>query len=57
MKLSTAVRRYEEEYLSIKGVDKQQLFHYRALGRFWCEVIGQKTTGDANPRRGTPVDN
>lgn len=40
MKLSESVRRYEEEYLSIKGVDKQQLFHYRALGRFWCEIMG-----------------
>ena len=50
MKLSTAVRRYEEEYLSIKGVDKQQLFHYRALGRFWCEVIGDMELEDITIR-------
>ena len=40
MKMSEAIKRYEEEYLTIKGVDKQQLFHYRALGRYWCEIIG-----------------
>lgn len=40
MKMSEAVRRYEEEYLAIKGVNKNQLFHYRSLGRLWCEIIG-----------------
>lgn len=40
MKLSTAVRRYAEEYLQIKGVDENQLIHVRALGRLWCEIMG-----------------
>lgn len=40
MKLSEAILRYEQEYLVIKGVDKHQIFHYRALSRFWCEIMG-----------------
>ena len=46
MKMSSAVRRYEEEFLQIKGVDKQQIFHYRALGKFWCEIIGDTEISD-----------
>jgi site-specific recombinase XerD len=46
MKMSTAILRYEKEYLVIKGVDKQQIFHYRALGRYWCEIIGDMELKD-----------
>jgi site-specific recombinase XerD len=44
--MSTAILRYEKEYLVIKGVDKQQIFHYRALGRYWCEIIGDMELKD-----------
>lgn len=40
MKLSEAVRRYIDEYLTIKGVDENQLIHTRALGRLWVEIVG-----------------
>ena len=46
MKLSTAVRRYEEEYLSIKGVNKALIFHYRALARYWCDIVGDTELKD-----------
>jgi len=40
MKMSESIKRYEDEYLKIKGVDKQQIIHYRALGKLWCEIMG-----------------
>lgn len=40
MKIREAIQAYIEEYLTIKGVDKQQIIHYRALSRYWCEIIG-----------------
>lgn len=46
MKMSEAIRRYEDEYLQIKGVEKQQVFHYRALGRYWCEIMGDTDISD-----------
>lgn len=46
MKMSTATQRYEDEYLQIKGVDKQQIIHYRALGKLWCEIMGDTDISD-----------
>lgn len=46
MKMSEAIKRYEDEYLQIKGVEKQQVFHYRALGRYWCEIMGDTDISD-----------
>ena len=40
MRLSEAYRRYIGEYLQIKGVDENQLVHFRAGIRIWCETIG-----------------
>lgn len=42
MKLSEAYRRYVGEYLEIKGVDENQLVHFRAGIRIWCETVGDK---------------
>lgn len=50
MRIKEAVRRYEEEYLSIRGVGKNQLFHYRALGKYWCEIIGDTEIEDITLR-------
>lgn len=40
MKISEAYRRYVAEYLEIKGVDLNQITHYRASARLWCEIVG-----------------
>lgn len=40
MKMSEAYRRYVAEYLEIKGVDLNQITHYRASARLWCEIVG-----------------
>lgn len=40
MRLSEAYHRYIGEYLQIKGVDENQLVHFRAGIRIWCETIG-----------------
>ncbi len=40
MKLSEAYSRYIGEYLQIKGVDENQLVHFRAGIKIWCETIG-----------------
>lgn len=40
MKISEAINKYIDEYLTIKGVNKAQIFHHRALARYWVEIIG-----------------
>lgn len=40
MKISTAIKRYIDEYLVIKGTDENQLIHARALARLWVEIVG-----------------
>ena len=42
MTISEAYDRYISEYLQIKGVDKNQVFHHRACLRYWLEIIGDK---------------
>lgn len=46
MKLSEAVRRYIEEYMTIKGVDDNQIVHTKALARFWVDIIGDTELKD-----------
>lgn len=46
MKYSEAHKRYITEYLEIKGVDKNQVFHHRACIRYWCQIIGDKELPD-----------
>lgn len=46
MTFSKAYKRYIAEYLEIKGVDKNQLFHNKACIRYWCEIIGDKELED-----------
>lgn len=40
MKVSEAIKRYNTEYLAIKGVDENQQIHIKALSRLWVEIIG-----------------
>lgn len=40
MRISEAYRRYIGEYLQIRGVDENQLVHFRAGIKIWCETIG-----------------
>ena len=42
MRISEAYYRYIREYLEIKGVDFNQITHYRAAARLWCEIVGDK---------------
>ena len=42
MKMSRAYTRYIKEYLEIKGVDQNQITHYKAGIRIWCETVGDK---------------
>jgi len=42
MKMSRAYARYIKEYLEIKGVDSNQIVHYEAGIRIWCQTIGDK---------------
>lgn len=42
MLLSEAVERYIIEYLIIKGVDDNQVVHYRSMSRLFCEIVGDK---------------
>lgn len=46
MRISEAYYRYIREYLEIKGVDENQLVHYRAGVRIWCETIGDTELRD-----------
>ena len=46
MKISTAYLRYVTEYLEIKGVDMNQIIHYRASARLWSEIVGDKELAD-----------
>lgn len=40
MKVSEAIKRYNTEYLAIKGVDENQQIHIKALSRLWVEIVG-----------------
>ena len=40
MRISQAYHRYIREYLEIKGVDFNQITHYKAAARLWCEIVG-----------------
>lgn len=40
MKISEAIKRYNTEYLAIKGVDENQQIHIKALSRLWVEIVG-----------------
>lgn len=40
MKISEAFLRYISEYLEIKGVDMNQITHYKASARLWTEIVG-----------------
>ena len=42
MKISEAYLRYISEYLEIKGVDMNQITHYKASARLWTEIVGDK---------------
>lgn len=42
MKMSEAHKRYVNEYLEIKGIDRNQRIHYRNSARLWCEIVGDK---------------
>jgi site-specific recombinase XerD len=42
MRISQAYYRYIREYLEIKGVDENQLVHFRAGVRIWCNTVGDK---------------
>lgn len=42
MKISEAFGRYITEYLEIKGVDTNQILHYRASAKLWSEIVGDK---------------
>ena len=42
MKISEAYSRYINEFLLVKGVDKNQLFHFKACQRYLCEIVGDK---------------
>lgn len=42
MKISEAFLRYISEYLEIKGVDMNQITHYKASARLWTEIVGDK---------------
>jgi site-specific recombinase XerD len=42
MKISQAYLRYISEYLEIKGVDMNQITHYKASARLWTEIVGDK---------------
>lgn len=46
MKISVAYMRYINEYLEIKGVDFNQITHYKAAARLWCEIVGDKEIAD-----------
>lgn len=46
MKISEAVRRYIDEYLTIKGVDENQIIHTKALARYWVEIVGDMDLKD-----------
>lgn len=46
MKLSEAYRRYVAEYLEIKGVDSNQITHYKASAKLWCEIVGDLELAD-----------
>lgn len=46
MKLSEAYRRYVGEYLEIKGVDSNQITHYKAASKLWCEIVGDLELAD-----------
>lgn len=40
MRISEAFQRYIDEYLEIKGVDRNQIIHTKALARLWVEIVG-----------------
>lgn len=40
MRISQAYYRYIREYLEIKGADFNQITHYKAAARLWCEIVG-----------------
>lgn len=42
MKISKAFQLYIDEYLNLKGVDKHQIWHYRALGRYASLILKDK---------------
>lgn len=42
MKISEAFLRYISEYLEIKGVDMNQITHYKASARLWTEIVGDR---------------
>lgn len=42
MKISEAYLRYISEYLEIKGVDMNQITHYKASARLWTEIVGDR---------------
>ena len=46
MKISEAYCRYIREYLEIKGTDKNQITHYKASSKLWCEIVGDKELAD-----------
>lgn len=48
MKISEAYRRYVTEYLEIKGVDLNQITHYKASAKLWVEIVGDKELDAVN---------
>lgn len=46
MKICEAYLRYVTEYLEIKGVDMNQITHYKASARLWSEIVGNKKLSD-----------
>lgn len=40
MKISEAFNLYIRDYLELKGVDKHQIWHYKALGRYARTILG-----------------